>query len=447
MKLNRRTLLRGSCQGAMAVMGLPFLDCFLNSKGQAQTNGRPLPTRFNTFFWGCGLTASLWIPKKAGTDWDMTVQLKPLEPYRKKLNVFSGLRVPLDSKPNGQHWSGLAAANTGIAPFRGGEFESKTIDQQVAEVIGKGVRFRSVSASSSGDPRQSYSSLGGSNLLPSEPTPLSLYTRLFGPGFQDPTKGDWKPDPRIMMQKSVLSAVAEDRHRVMQNLGASDRARMDQYFTSVRQTELQMEAELQRPTIEAKVSIPEAPSEDLVANNASPNLRVVTPLMARLGAIALATDQTRVFNLSVSSPQNAMFVPGDPLGFHQSTHEEPVDPKLGYQPRVARVQRRVHGAFRGVSEGTGCDSGRRRHPAGPQRGHGVHRPELRQDPFRRRFADPGCRRRQRPLEDRLSHRRRQQPGVACRLDVAKGVGRVGGHLGQGIAAGQVAVHGIAGVAR
>ena len=99
-------------------MGLPFLDCFLNSKGQAQTNGRPLPTRFNTFFWGCGLTASLWIPKTAGTDYDMTVQLKPLEPYRKKLNVFSGLRVPLDSKPNGQHWSGLAAAATGIAPFQ-----------------------------------------------------------------------------------------------------------------------------------------------------------------------------------------------------------------------------------------------------------------------------------------------------------------------------------------
>ena len=161
MKLDRRFFLRGSCQGALAVMGLPFLDCFLNSKGQAQTGGRPLPTRFNTFFWGCGLTASLWIPKKAGTDWDMTLQLKPLEAYRKKLNLFSGLRVPLDSKPNGQHWSGLAAANTAIAPFRQGEFESKTIDQQVAEVIGKGVRFRSVAASSSGDPRQSYSSRGG----------------------------------------------------------------------------------------------------------------------------------------------------------------------------------------------------------------------------------------------------------------------------------------------
>src|ERR1043166_1999219 len=272
MKLDRRSLLRGTCQGALAVMGMPFLDCFLNSKGLAQTNGRPLPTRFNTFFWGCGLTASLWIPKKAGTGWDMPVQLNPLEPYRKKLNVFSGLRVPLDSKPNGHHWSGLAAAITGIAPSRQGEFESKTLDQQVAEVIGKGVRFRSVAASASGDPKQSYSSLGATNLLPAEATPMGLYTRLFGPGFQDPTKGDWKPDPRIMLQKSVLSAVAEDRKRVMQNLGAGDRARMDQYFTSVRQTELQMEAELQRPNIEAKVSIPEPPSKEMVANNAWPNL-------------------------------------------------------------------------------------------------------------------------------------------------------------------------------
>jgi hypothetical protein len=334
MKLDRRQLLRGTCQGALAVMGLPYLDCFLNDKAHAAT-GRPVPTRFSTFFWGCGLTDALWIPKLAGQSYEMTVQLKPLEPFRKKLNVFSGLRVPLDAKPNYQHWSGLAAANTGIAPTRGSEFDSRTIDQQVADVIGKGVRFRSVAAAANGDPKQSYSSLGGANALPSEPTPVSLYTRLFGPGFQDPTKGDWKPDPRILMQQSVLSAVKEDRQRVMQTLGPADKARMDQYFTSVRETELQMEAELQRPNVSAKVSIPAEPSPDIIANNAWPNLQVVTPLMARLGAIAFATDQTRVFNLSVSFPQNGMFVPGDPLGFHQSTHEEPIDPKLGYQPRVA----------------------------------------------------------------------------------------------------------------
>ena len=319
-------------------MGLPFLDCFLDSKGKAlAATARPLPTRFNTFFFGLGLTKQLWIPKVGGKNYEMTGQLKPLEPYRAKLNVFSGLRVPLDDNPNYQHWSGAAAAaNTGISPTRSrAEFDSKTIDQQIADVISHGARFKSISASAAGDPKQSYSSLGGPNTLPAEASPLSLYTRLFGPGFQDPTKGDWKPDPNIMVQQSVLSVVSDNRKTAMANLGAADKARMDQYFTSVREAELQMAAQLQRPEIQAKVTIPDAPGE-MVCNNALPNLRKSTPLMARLGALALATDQTRVFNLSVSEPGSQIFMPGDSLGYHQSTHEEPIDPVLGYQPRVAQ---------------------------------------------------------------------------------------------------------------
>lgn len=336
MKINRRFLLRGTCQGALAVMGLPFLDCFLNSKGEAlAATGRPLPTRFNTFFFPLGLTKKLWVPKIAGKNYDMTTQLKPLESFRAKLNVFSGLRVPLDDNPNFQHWSGLAAAATGISPTKIWEFDSKTIDQQVADAISHGTRFKSVSAAAGGDPKQSYSSLGAANTLPAEPTPLALYTRLFGPGFQDPTKADWKPDPQVMIQQSVLSVVADNRKRVMQNLGAADRARMDQYFTSVREAELQMAAELQRPEIQAKVTIPSAPAE-MVCNNSLLNLRKSTPLMARLGALALATDQTRVFNLSLSESSSGLFVPGIPSTYHQTTHEELIDPVLGYQPRVAQ---------------------------------------------------------------------------------------------------------------
>ncbi|MCA6112801.1 DUF1552 domain-containing protein [Bradyrhizobium cenepequi] len=336
MKIDRRSLLRGTCQGALAVMGLPFLDCFLDSKGEAlAATGKPLPTRFNTFFFGLGLTSQLWIPKTGGKDWEMTSQLKPLEAYRAKLNVFSGLRVPLDDNPNHQHWSGAAAAATGISPTKVNEFDSKTIDQQIADVISRGTRFKSISASCAGDPKQSLSSLGGANTIPAEASPLALYTRLFGPGFQDPTKGDWKPDPQTLIQQSVLSAVADNRKRVMQNLGPADRARMDQYFTSVREAELRLAAELQRPEIQANVTIPPAPAE-MVCNNALPNLRKATPLMARLGALALATDQTRVFNLSVSEPTSQIFMPGDSLAYHNTTHEEPIDPVLGYQPRVAQ---------------------------------------------------------------------------------------------------------------
>ena len=336
MKLHRRTLLRGMFQGSAAVMGVPFLDCFLDSKGQAlAATGQRLPTRFNTFFFGLGLTTSLWVPKKTGQDYETTIQLKPLEPYKKKMNVFSGMRVMVDDNPNFQHWSGNAAIATGIAPTKASQFDSKTIDQTIADVISRGTRFKSVAAASSGDPKHSYSSLGGANTLPAEPTPLSLYTRLFGPGFQDPSKGDWKPDPQVMLQQGVLSVVADERKDFMKDLGPGDRARMDQYFTSVREAELQMAAELQRPEIVAKVTIPAAPGE-MPVNYALPNVRIVTPLMARLGALALATDQTRVFNLAISEPGSNIFVPGDPLGYHVTTHMEAIDPVLGYQPHVAQ---------------------------------------------------------------------------------------------------------------
>jgi hypothetical protein len=59
-----------------------------------------------------------------------------------------------------------------------------------------------------------------------------------------------------MLQQSVLSAVTDERKAFMKDLSAGDRARMDQYFTSVREAEMQMAAELKRPDVIAKVAIP-----------------------------------------------------------------------------------------------------------------------------------------------------------------------------------------------
>src|SRR6478735_7726555 len=258
--MDRRKLLRGMFQGSAVAMGVPFLDCFLDSKGQAlAATGQRIPTRFSTFFYGLGLTTSLWGHKKTGQNYDTTVQLKPLEAFKAKINVFSGMRVMVDDNPNYQHWSGNAAIVTGIAPTKVSQFDSKTIDQTIADVIGRGTRYKTVQAAASGDPKHCYSSLGGANTLPAEPSPMSLYTRLFGPGFQDPASGDWKPDPQVMLQQSVLSAVTDERKDFMKDLGAGDRARMDQYFTSVREAEQQMAAELKRPDVIAKVAIPGAP--------------------------------------------------------------------------------------------------------------------------------------------------------------------------------------------
>jgi hypothetical protein len=332
MKLDRRFALRGLFQGGLVSVALPFLDCFLDSNGQAlAATGAPLPTRFGTFFWGCGLTKELYLPKKTGLDYDSTPQLAALEPHKKKINLISGLRAIVDDGANIQHWTGSAAISTGICPLKDKEFAAQTLDQTIADAIGHGTRYKSIEVACSGNKNESVSSLGGPNANPPEVSPLGLYTRLFGPGFQDPARPDWKPDPQVLVQQSALSVVADDRKRMLQYVGTVDRARIDQYFTSVRELEQSMAAQLTRPQIVAQVSIPAAPGE-MDVNKSVPVLRTVVPVLSKLLAIGLATDQTRVINMSLSEGASTIFMPGDSKPFHQATHEEPIDAKLGYQP-------------------------------------------------------------------------------------------------------------------
>jgi len=356
----RRFLLRGLFQGSAAGVALPFLDCFLDSKGEAlAATGRAIPTRFGTFFWGCGLTKTLFLPKSTGANYEDMPQLASLKPYKSKFNLLSGFRAYVDDKPNIQHWTGNAAITTGIAPATDFSFDAQTIDQTIANVVSQGARFRSIEVACSGNKRESYSSLGGTNINPPEVSPLSLYTRLFGPGFQDPSNSDWKPNPEVMLQKSVLSVVADDRKLLAKGVGAGDRARLDQYFTSVREMEKTLEVELQRPEITAKVDIPTTPDE-MPMNKSVPNLRIVTPILAKLLAIGLATDQSRVFNMAYSEPASTIYVPGDSRPFHQSTHEEPVDETVGYQPITSKFSTysmegfaALLAALDGIQEGNG----------------------------------------------------------------------------------------------
>ena len=114
-------------------MALPLLDCFLDGNGTALADGRPIPVRFGTFFWGCGLTRQLFLPPSIGANYEDMPQLAALKPYKAKLNLLSGFRAFVESGPAIPHWSGNAAIATGIAPTKMSQFDSKTIDQTIAE--------------------------------------------------------------------------------------------------------------------------------------------------------------------------------------------------------------------------------------------------------------------------------------------------------------------------
>lgn len=336
-RIDRRSVLRGAVQGLAVGVAIPTLDCFLDGNGLAYADGARLPVRFGTYFWGLGLTPGRWVPTKTGPDYDLLPELQALGELKSKVSVFSGFRVLLDGKPNIVHWSGHAGILSGLAPTKDRVFDGATFDTAVADAIGGGTRFRAIQATPFGNERLSYSTRTGTSFNTPDATPLALYNRLFGAGFKDPNSADWKPDPEVMLNQSVLSAVSEQRKALVAGVGASDRAQLDQYFTSVRAMEQQLAVELQRPARAEACLVPRAPPEDLPRSGRIDVVNRNNKLMAELMAMALACNQTKVFNLVHTSSTSETYLPGDTAIYHLHTHDEAVDPKLGYQPTSSKL--------------------------------------------------------------------------------------------------------------
>jgi hypothetical protein len=331
--LTRRRALKGMLGGATVTVGLPLLDCFLDTNGTALAAGGRLPIRFGTWFWGCGMTPDRFVPKTVGAGYDIPVELQPVGAFRDQMVVLTGFKATLDGRSNFPHSSGNIAVRTGFAPDKADDFVNPTIDILVGDQIGTGTRFRSLEVTATGDPKHSYSARSAGARNPSETSPLALYTRIFGPDFQDPNAADFKPDPRIMLRQSVLSAVSEHRAHFLQAVGAEDRARLDQYFTSVRQVEQQLELQLQKPPPAEACLVPKAPKDGPVGTEVS-QAAATHALMADLLAMAVACNQTRVFNVVFSDSASSLRKTGSSTTHHQLTHEEQVDAAVGYQPQA-----------------------------------------------------------------------------------------------------------------
>ena len=351
-KLDRRMLLRGALGGGVVTLGIPFLDIFLDGNGTALASGRPMPVRFGTYHWGCGFQSQLWIPSKTGSDFEMPAHLKPFEPIRKKVTILTGFNVNLDGSPNQVHMTG----NLGIRHGEVAKATTPSFDNIIAGVAGNGTRFRSLESNAMGSAESLSSGAAGSR-NPSEPSPLSLYNRVFGEGFQDPNSGVFKPDPKVMVRESILSAIKDDRKRLAASLGAADRARLDQYYTSVRQLEQQLALQLEKPAPIENFTVPKAPENKPTGTD----LELVTAnnkAMVQIMALALASNQTKIFNHVYSNSASSLRTAGDTLTHHEHTHEELVDTTLGYQKICSKfVEASMQGladlalALDGVKEG------------------------------------------------------------------------------------------------
>jgi hypothetical protein len=308
-KLNRRSVLRGMLGGAAVSVALPPLEAMLGRHGDAYAGGEPLPVRFLSIMFGCGVQLDRWEPAGTGANWNLSPQLAPFEDVKDYLSVCTGLRNNFGGSPITHHegmgvFSGYDFALRPDIPGFSSDWGGPTIDQVIADaIVAQGVRtpVRSMqvgwtkfdSPADNGSTAKTISARGEPGnltaLLP-ETNPQSVWQTLFGEFTQ--------PEDTRAPRLSVLDLVNADAQRLRGELGVKDRQRLDAHLQSVAELEARIAA------LPPVCTIPDQPDHPNDEANASEQLTLVNDLMAQLIAYAFVCDITRVASyhmLSVAS--------------------------------------------------------------------------------------------------------------------------------------------------
>jgi hypothetical protein len=343
LKVGRRAVLRGLAYGGALSVGLPVLECMLDSNGKALADGTALPKRFGVFFWGNGVRMAKYLPSSVGA-YTLTETLAPLMNVKDYVSVISGYDIKTGNERG--HHAGCVGILSGApmisqdpkgAPYAS-TFSAPSIDQVVAASVGMGTRFKSLEVGISknvttgeGTTLRYLSHNGPDNPNPPEYSPKALYTRVFGSGFTAPGGGAAPAiDPRLALRKSVLSAVREDATELRKRLGKNDQVRLDQHFESIRALENQISSVETAPPPPSSCAAPAAPTD----SPGDSKLTMTNATMANLVALSLACDQTRVFSYMFSGSVGGTSYPELSIStnHHTLSHDE-----AGDQPQVQKI--------------------------------------------------------------------------------------------------------------
>jgi hypothetical protein len=294
-RLDRRTLLRGA--GGIAI-GLPFLE-IMSRSGRAGAQAAAVPKRFVVFFSPDGSIRENWTPTGTETNFQLSRILAPLEPYKQNLVVLDGVdNVCARSGLGDDHMRGMGAMLTGIELLPGttqggagdpaGLAGGISVDQKIANEIGKSTKFKSVELgvlSGSGGDVWSYTSYSAANVpLPPDNNPASVFKRVFSElGTDTPAIQKLRAE-----RKTVLDAAMDGYAKLAPKLGASDKARMEAHFTEIRDLEARLAANV---SVADSCVKPVAPTLDYKSND---NFPAIGKAQMDLMVMALACDLTRV---------------------------------------------------------------------------------------------------------------------------------------------------------
>ena len=314
-RISRRAVLRG----AGVTIALPWLESF---PAFGNTVSSPaFPKRFGVLFMGNGVNENHWSAEGSGAAMKLSKTLSVLEPLKRKINVIDGL---FNKAATGQ---GIHPAQTGSllsgAQIKKGAIirSGISVDQMIASRLGQDTPQSSIVLACE-QPMTGYHETNFSMAYSSHiswrtadsPIPVEVYPSLaFDNLFEN--RGS-------LRNISILDRAKDRAETLSRKISSGDKAKLDEYLTSVREVEKRVESLRKKGHAAAKPQNEPAATMERPASGLPDDLRDHTRLMCDLIAIAFQTDRTRVASLLLARDLSALYYPFLEVkkGHHSASH-------------------------------------------------------------------------------------------------------------------------------
>ncbi len=315
--LSRRRFLRS----AGATLTLPVLECLRPVFGRA-AQAQP-PRRLLIISNNLGFLPKPFFPKTTGRDYELSPTLAPLAEVRNEFTLFSGLCHP---DVNGGHSAENCFLTAARGPTKSGFRNQISLDQYIAEKLGQQTRYPTLNLGVNIDKaNRSLSWTRDGVLLPAEDSAPALFRRMFVQGDPAAVK---KQLQQLDERGSILDTLLDQTKRLSRDLGSTDRARLDQYLTSVREVEERLltarEWELKPKPVATQPEPKDIQDKKLIFEKLD--------LMLSMAQLAFESDSTRIVTLMVDAFATPAFhLPGadnTTEGYHGLSHHGQAEEKV-----------------------------------------------------------------------------------------------------------------------
>lgn len=304
MKHDRRSFLRG--------LGVSIaLPAFDSLHAETKKTSSTAAQRFVCVSPNYGMNPGGFFPEDTGADYQTPTSLKPLNPHRADLNIFTNLDHP--GVGGGHGCSQTLLNGVEMKDVKDRPQRMHTLDQLLGEKIGQATRFPSLLLGGGG---VSWSRAGIK--LPTDGDPARVFTKLF---VSDNPKLKQQTRQFLDEDASILDVVRKDAQRLNKRLAKADRDKLDQFLTAIREVEQKLKRQkdwldIAKPKASDK-AIRGGDDDDTIVDLAYP---YNTSVMYDLMVLALQTNSTNVICFGHPGGNRLFPFEGITLGYHSLTH-------------------------------------------------------------------------------------------------------------------------------